>query len=62
MSLKLGTGKTRTLSVCLPEELYFAAKAIADREPRESIGSYVRRCVIAAIELQRDEDAETIQP
>jgi hypothetical protein len=33
MSLKLGTGKTRTLSVCLSEEQYNALKAMQVAEP-----------------------------
>jgi hypothetical protein len=57
MSRKLGTGKTKTFSVCLPEETYDVVKAIADKFPRESVGSVVRRCLDALVEcVQEGED------
>ena len=46
MSLKLGTGKTRTFSVCLQEELY--AELVAVAKPLR-VGQYIRLLVGAAL-------------
>jgi hypothetical protein len=51
MSRKLGTGRTRTFSVCLAEEMYAELKTAARSL---KVGEYVRRLVDAALADERD--------